>query len=175
VLKEQTAKIEAGAGRCPEGRLSTSTKVIGGRQVIDLDTYIPSFLSTINNSLSRGASQRYRTEFGIGIVEWRVISMLAIEPRIPAVRICEVISTDKGQVSRALVTLADAQLVESEVISADARKKKWWLTQSGYDLHSRILKIALEREHNLIEGCDADDLEAFLRVARIMSRNVSSL
>ncbi|MEN8658453.1 MAG: MarR family winged helix-turn-helix transcriptional regulator [Marivita sp.] len=155
--------------------MSSPTKTVNGRQVIDLKTYIPGFLSTINNSLSRGASQRYRSEFGIGIVEWRVMSMLAIEPRIHAVRICDVISTDKGQVSRALVSLEKAQLVDCEVVSADIRKKKWWLTESGYDLHDRVLAIALERERRLIEGCDAQDLEAFLRVARIMNENISKL
>lgn len=166
---------DTGTDLCPQARLSRSTCDIDGRQVIDLGTYIPSFFSSINNALSRGASLRYRTDFGLGIVDWRVMSMLAIEPRIPAVRICEVTMTDKGQVSRALVSLSEAQLVDSEVVSADARKKKWWLTAAGYDLHDRILKIALEREAQLIEGCDPEDVEAFLRVARIMQRNLSKL
>lgn len=158
---------------CPEGRLSRSVKDIDGRTVIDLDTYIPSFLSTINNALSRGASQIYREKFGVGIVEWRVMSMLAIEPNIPAVRIGEVICTDKGQVSRALLKLSELELVESEIVSADIRKKNWWLNEAGYALHDRIMAIAIDRERRLIAGCDPDDVEAFLRVARIMDRNLS--
>jgi len=125
--------------------------------------------------LSRGASQLYRDQFGIGIVDWRVMSMLAIEPKIPAVRICSVISTDKGQVSRALVRLSNKQLVSSEIVSVDVRKKKWRLTQAGLSLHDRVLQIALLREENLIGGCDADDVEAFLRVARHMAQNVSRM
>jgi DNA-binding MarR family transcriptional regulator len=155
--------------------VSSPVVSIDGRLVIDLNTYIPGFLSTVNNSLSRGASQKYREEFGIGIVEWRVMSMLAIEPKIHAVRICDVISTDKGQVSRALASLNNAGFVDCEIVSADIRKKKWWLTGAGYDLHDQILSIALERERKLIAGCDAQDLEAFLRVARIMNENISQL
>ncbi len=174
-MTDDTGARDTETKLCPEARLSRPTRVKEDRQVIDLGTYIPSFFSSINNSLSRGASLRYRTDFGIGIVDWRVMSMLAIEPRIPAVRICEVTSTDKGQVSRALVSLSEAKLVDSEVVSADARKKKWWLTPAGYDLHDRILEIALEREAQLIKGCDPEDVEAFLRVARIMQGNLSKL
>lgn len=160
------------AASCPEGRISNPVKSVNGRLVIDLETYLPSFLSSINNALSRGASQRYREEFGLGIVEWRVMSMLAIEPNIPAYRIGEVISTDKGQISRALQKLLDAGLVESEVTSVDVRRKKWWLSEKGYQMHDRILVIALDREKRLIDGADPEDVEAFLRVARIMSNNL---
>jgi DNA-binding MarR family transcriptional regulator len=172
-VKPQKAQLGSKSLTCPEGRLSRSVKDVDGRAVIDLDTYIPSFLSTINNALSRGASQLYRDQFGIGIVEWRVMSMLAIEPNIPAVRIGEVICTDKGQVSRALLKLSEAKLVESEIVSADVRKKNWWLNDAGYAMHARILEIALERERQLIAGCDPEDVEAFLRVARVMDRNLS--
>ena len=37
------------------------------------------------------------------------------------------------------------------------------------------LAAALERERKLIAGVDPDDLEAFLRVIRIMRRNVDDL
>ena len=158
---------------CPQGRISRSVKSVDDRLAIDLDTYIPSFLSTINNALSRGASQKYREQFGVGIVEWRVISMLAIEPNIPAMRIGEVICTDKGQISRALLKLSELELVESEIVSADIRKKNWWLNDGGLAMRARILKIAIERERQLITGCDPEDIEAFLRVARIMARNLS--
>lgn len=172
-MTKQDTKISAEL--CPDARISTSTKEVAGRQVVDIETYIPFFLSTINNALSRGASQVYRDRYGIGIVEWRVISMLAIEANIPAVRICEVISTDKGQVSRALVRLSQAGLVSSEVTSADVRKKNWKLTDKGYDLHDQILAVALLREEAMIDGCTPEDLEAFLRVMRLMSRNVAAI
>ena len=124
--------------------------------------------------MSRGASQKYRDQFGIGIVEWRVMSMLAIEPNIPAVRIGEVICTDKGQVSRALLSLSEANLAVSEIVSADVRKKNWWLNTASYAMHAQILEIGLERERQLIADCNLEDIEAFLRVTRIMNHNLSS-
>ncbi len=173
-MKPETVQLSDEDLTCPQDRISCSVKKVDGRVAIDLETYIPSFLSTINNALSRGASQQYREQFGVGIVEWRVISMLAIEPNIPAVRIGEVICTDKGQISRALLKLSELELVESEIVSADIRKKNWWLTDAGYALHAQILELAVEREKQLINGCNSEDIEAFLRVARTMKRNLSN-
>ncbi|MEC7762081.1 MAG: MarR family winged helix-turn-helix transcriptional regulator [Pseudomonadota bacterium] len=160
---------------CPKGRLSDPVKLNEGHRVVSLDTFIPGLLSRIDNALSRGASQVFRRDFGIGMVEWRVMAMLAIEPRIHAVRVCEVTSCDKGQVSRALASLHDQGIVTGEVVGADPRKKKWWLTDKGYAIHDQLFAVALAREERLIEGCDTDDLEAFLRVARIMEKNVAKL
>ena len=173
-MKPETVQLSDEDFTCPQDRISSSVKKVDGRLAIDLQTYIPSFLSTINNALSRGASQQYRKQFGVGIVEWRVISMLAIEPNIPAVRIGEVICTDKGQISRALLKLSELELVESEIVSADIRKKNWWLNDAGYALHAQILELAVEREKQLINGCNSKDIEAFLRVARTMKRNLSN-
>lgn len=158
---------------CPLGRISSPVRhTPDGRAVIDTATYIPYFLVSVNNPLSRGASQFYLDNFGIGIVEWRVISMLATEPGIPASRICSVISLDKGATSRALTNLHRLELATFKAAPADPRKKTWWLNEEGYHLHDRLIEIALERERKLIEGADPGDLEAFLRVMRIMRRNV---
>ena len=162
--------------RCPEGRISRSTRVLeDGHEVIDIDTYIPYFLSSVNNTLSSGASAQYLRDYGVGIVDWRVISMLAIEPGIPAARVCSVISLDKGAASRSLAKLAEMELVTGEVMENDPRRRIWTLSAAGYALHETILAAALVRERKLIEGADPEDLEAFLRVIRVMRRNVDGL
>lgn len=160
---------------CPAGRISSSTMTIDGRPVLDLSSYIPYFLASVNNALSRGASQTYLATFGVGIVEWRVVSMLAIEPGIAAARICEIIALDKAATSRALSRLRELGYLEFETPGSDTRRKAWWLNARGYELHDRILALALERERGLIEGVDPEDLEAFLRVMRRMRRNVDRI
>lgn len=160
---------------CPEGRLSIPTMERGGRPVVDVTTYIPYFLTSVSNALSRGASQLYLETFGIGIVEWRAIATLASEPRIPASRICELVALDKAATSRALARLRDHGYLGFETQEPDPRKKVWWLNEEGYRLHDRVLAVALERERRLIDGVDPDDLEAFLRVMRIMRRNVDRI
>lgn len=160
---------------CPDGRISSPTMGRDGRRVLDINVYIPYFLAAVNNALSRGASQRYLDEFGIGIVEWRVVAMLAIEPRIAASRICDVIALDKAATSRALKRLHNDWYVDFKAQEKDTRKKIWWLTRKGDRLHDRILTVALARERDLIKGTDPQDLEAFLRVMRVMRTNVEGL
>ena len=160
---------------CPDGRLSAPTTERNGRPVIDVTAYVPYFLASVTNALSRGASQIYLERFGIGIVEWRAIATLASEPRIPASRICELVALDKGATSRALARLHDLGCLAFEAPEQDPRRKVWWLNDEGYRLHERVLAVALERERRLIEGVDPEDLEAFLRVMRIMRRNVDAI
>ncbi len=155
--------------------MSTSTRLQNSRSVIDIEHYVPYFFATINNALSRGASRLYLEQFGIGIVDWRVVSMLAIEPGIAAARICEVIALDKGATSRALERLDQAGYLSNSAVATDPRRRLWTLNRKGYQLHDQILSIALEREAKLLEGVDPDDLQVFLRVMRIMRQNVEGL
>jgi DNA-binding MarR family transcriptional regulator len=157
---------------CPEGRISSSITKRDGVEILDISNYIPFFLSSINNALSRGASAIYRERFGIGITEWRTISMLAIEPGITAARICEVVNLDKAAASRALATLDEMGYLGSVSAETDARKRTWWLNDKGYKLHATIIEIALTREQALIDGVDPQDLEAAIRAMRIMMSNV---
>lgn len=168
-------RSDGGTRPCPDGRRSKPTRKRHGRDVVDITTYIPYFLTSVNNALSRGASQLYLERFGVGIVEWRVVSMLANEPRIPASRACEVIALDKGATSRALTRLLEQGYLEFEASEGDPRKKIWWLNEKGYRLHDDILALALERERQLIRDIDPDELEVFLEVMRRMRRNVDRL
>ncbi len=161
---------------CPAHRLSSPTRARSdGRTIVDIETYIPYFLSSVNNRLSQSASRDYLSSFKIGVTDWRVMSMIAIEPRIPATRIVQVLSMDKGAVSRALNKLSKRNLVAYETITNDPRRRIWTLNDAGNTLHDDILSVALAREQRLIDGIDAADLENFLRVIRIMRKNVESL
>lgn len=157
---------------CPEKRISSSIINNGVRDVLDLSTYVPFFLASVHNKLASGASAIYRNKFGIGIVDWRIIAMLAVEQGILAQRICEVIGIDKGAASKTLRTLLANGIVRCEVSKTNERIKYWWLSTQGFNLHDNIIKIAIKREEAVIDGVDASDLEAFLRVMRIMRKNL---
>ncbi|MEP3245589.1 MAG: MarR family winged helix-turn-helix transcriptional regulator [Sneathiella sp.] len=154
---------------------SHSTKTVEGRHVINIDTYAPFFLAAVNNALSRGASQLYIKKFGIGIVSWRVLSMLAIEPGVTAVRICDVIHLDKSATSRALKSLHEDGFLKFIASSSDPRSRRWWLNDRGYELHDKILELALQREKILLEDVDEKDHQAFMRVMKIMQGNLEKL
>jgi DNA-binding MarR family transcriptional regulator len=159
----------------PDQRISKSVQMRDDRVVLDLNGYIPYFLTAVYNAISSSASALYLKEFGIGIMDWRVLSTIAFEPGIPASHLCDLVALDKAAVSRSLHKLESEGYLDFEAAQNDPRRKNWSLNARGFVLHDRILKVALDRERKLIEGIEAEDLEAFLRVMRQMRRNVTGM
>ena len=93
-------------------------------QALDLDRYVPALITFIANKLSRSATVLYQKRFAVNVTEWRILALLAIEPEIPAARICHVIGFDKGPVSRTLAAMEERGLV---VIKAGREDGNWSL------------------------------------------------
>ena len=136
------------------------------RDVLDLGGYVPYFLTAISNTWSRSSSRLYLERFGVGVTEWRVISQLAIEPRIAAQRICEVIGLDKGAVSRSVAALVAAGHVAEGPDGRDARRQLLALTPSGYALHDRLIALATAREQMMLEGFTPEERAQFTSFLR---------
>ncbi|MCA2014413.1 MarR family transcriptional regulator [Cereibacter sphaeroides] len=160
----------------PAPATSLSTRIVDGRLVLNAEYYVPYFLAIVNTRLSRGSSQIYLDRFGIGIVDWRVLASLAIEPEIPASRICQLIDLDKGAVSRALTRLDELRVLDHKAgAERDIRRKLWSLNEAGYALHAVVLQVALEREDQLVRGITEEDLETFRNVMRQMHANLQDM
>ena len=109
-----------------------------GHRVLDLDNYIPFLLSAIGNKWSRSSSGLYLKEFGVGVTEWRIIAMLAIEPRITAYRICQVIGLDKAATSRALKAMEGRRACRS-AFSISPLMRSAFSSARGMEAHSRAV------------------------------------
>lgn len=139
---------------------------------LDLENYVPAFLTWIANKLSSSASLIYRRRFGVGIVEWRIMALLAVEPWITAGRICEVIGLDKAGVSRSVRFLLDKGLVETRYRDNNNRRQFIALTRAGIDLHDRIVLVARAREEQLLTGFSEQDRAAAVRLLARMHENL---
>jgi DNA-binding MarR family transcriptional regulator len=142
------------------------------RTRLNLDIYIPALLTFVSNKLSRGASTVYRRAFGIGVAEWRVISLLAIEPGIPAHRVCQVIGFDKALVSRTIQILENQKYVTVRSDGKDSRRRTVTLTAAGLDLHDRVIKVALEREKLLLQDFTAKEIDVLAKMLRRMHGHI---
>lgn len=131
---------------------------------LNLARYVPGLLTFLANKLATGASQCYRKHFGIGVVEWRMLSMLAVESDITANRICQVVGLDKSAASRSLQTLEAAGHVQSQVDPKDARRYTVRLTASGKALHDEVIKVALERERRLLGDLSPAEVDTLVNL-----------
>ena len=114
--------------------------------VVDLEHYVPAYMAWIASKLSGGASQSYLSVFGVGIETWRLLVLLAIESKLSAQRISQVIGMDKASVSRVFKSMQSRGLITMGLDSRDGRLRLATLTAKGRALHEQMLGIALERE-----------------------------
>ena len=143
--------------------------------VIDLDRYVPGYLTWIANKLTRGASQAYLAAFNVGVESWRLLVLLAIERSISAQRCSKVIGMDKASVSRAFKLMQSRGLITISLDASDGRLRVATITAKGRQLHNRIMAMALERERALLSIFDAPEREMLIRLLRRMHENLPSV
>lgn len=139
-----------------------NTAVRQGRKVLNLTGYVTFYFTVLANKLSSGASRLYLKRYDIGIIEWRVMAMLAVEPRISPVRICQIIGLDKGAVSREMRKLEAKGYLTVDEDPESTRRRTLELTPQGYEIHDEIIRTALERERRLLKGLSPDEVDTLL-------------
>jgi len=142
---------------------------------LDLERYVPAFITFIANKLSNSATVFYQTNFGVNVTEWRIMSLLAIEPGIPASRICHVIGFDKGPVSRTLAALQKRGLVAIRTDPNDGRSHSISLTARGRAIHDQVIVAALERERKLLSCLDQEEQEVLIDLLRRLHENLGAV
>ncbi len=142
---------------------------------LDLERYVPAFVTFIANKLSRSATVFYQSKFGVNVTEWRIMSLLAIEPGITASRICHVIGFDKGPVSRTLTAMQTRDLIAIKNDSRDARSHSISLTRKGQDTHDSVIVAALERERRLLACLEKDEREVLIDLLRRIHSNLDAV
>jgi DNA-binding MarR family transcriptional regulator len=149
-----------------------SKPVAGQHPVIDGDRYVPALLSHLNNSLSSTASQLYLRHFGIGINEWRILSVLSNTPYSNATHICDTVFMHKTVASRSLREMQAKALLTIEKRDG---QRLMALTPKGQRMHDDIARIALEREQRLLAGLSASECELLLDCMRRMRAQLAEL
>lgn len=142
------------------------------QKLLDLDSYVPALITFISNKVSNGASVLYRKHFGLGITEWRTISMLAVEPNITATRIRDVIGFDKAAISRAIKSLRSQGIVTCRLKENSKRKQIISLTELGESVHDEIIHVALAREKALLKDFSEDEVKVFIKLLHKVHKNI---
>jgi DNA-binding MarR family transcriptional regulator len=161
----------------PAGRLRRrpSAERTADGPTLDLDRYVPAFVTFIANKLSNSASSVYQRNFGINVTEWRIMTQLALEPGIPASRICQVIGFNKGPISRTLAVMQKRGLITIRTDPNDGRTHSISLTAKGRGIHDKVIVVALEREKRLLSCLKADEREMLIDLLRRLHNNLGAV
>ena len=148
-----------------------TTATLGADSVLDIEHYVPGLLTFLANKLSRGASAIYRREFRLGINDWRVMALLALESQTVASRIAQLLGVDKSVVSRSLATLEKRGLVAIDEPTGQTRARQVRLTDAGRTQHDRMIGVALERERRLLACLNNEERSTLIgMLARMHAR-----
>jgi DNA-binding MarR family transcriptional regulator len=142
---------------------------------IDLERYVPGYLTWIANKLSRGASQHYLKLFDVGIETWRCLVLLAIDGKVSAQQVSRVVGMDKASVSRCFKSMQARGLIRTELDATDGRVRRAVLTAQGRALHDRIRDVALERERVFLSVLDAGEVDTLIALLRRLHENLPAV
>jgi DNA-binding MarR family transcriptional regulator len=143
--------------------------------VVDLDRYVPAYLTWIANKLSRGASQHYLAAFDVGIETWRCLVLLAIEGQISAQQVSRVIGMDKASVSRCFKGMLGRGLITMDLHADDGRMRIATLTAAGRALHNQLLGVALAREQAFLAVLNTDEQATLIGLLRRLHENLPAV
>jgi DNA-binding MarR family transcriptional regulator len=140
---------------------SVSPKRTGNRKMKDeliLEEFLPYRLSVLSHTVSTTIASVYEKRFGVSIPEWRVIAILGRFPGLSAVDVAERTLMDKVAVSRAVTKLIKNGRIDRQFADADRRRSILNLSEDGRKVHNEIAPLALQFEHDLLDGVTDDDV-----------------
>jgi len=133
---------------------------------LDLNGYFPFFLGTIANKWTSSSSRIYLREFGVGIVEWRILVSLRAFETATSLDIGNLVGSDPAAISRGIRNLESRGLVIPVEGRFPGRTKPYQLTSEGRALFERIREVALKREEILVQDLDQEERIQFLHLLK---------
>lgn len=119
--------------------------------------------------IRRSATTTYRREFGLQGNEWRALTLIGDDGPLGHQTLCDLMTLDKGQVSRVVTGLVDAGLVSRRV---EGRHAVLSLAPAGQALHERLTSISFARNERILDGLDAQEVQTLFRCLDAMTANV---
>jgi DNA-binding MarR family transcriptional regulator len=146
-----------------------------GTSTLSLSKAPQVLLTRVVNGMNSKASQRLQKAYDLGVMDFRIMVMLTLEPGTTVARATEVIKIDKGAVSRSLAKLEKKDLASAVASSRDERRKQWSLTKKGQDLHKKLLEESLEFQGQMLEGFSMKEIQSLTNMLIRIDTNIDGI
>ncbi len=123
------------------------------------------------NRYNRLAGRLFKERHQESLMTWRVLGLLASKQRASVAFAAQTTGIDKAAVSRTLNQLEESGLALSEAPTADPRRKTWWLSEEGYELHEAMLVTSLELHRKLLKGLSSNETVELARLLTVVANN----
>lgn len=139
-----------------------------------LERFLPAIITLISNRLVSTGTVTYGAAFDIGLMDVRVMTIIAAEPNISATRIVEAVGLNKGAVSRVLKSLVERELVVAAA-PFDPRRHLYALTSKGRRISNAAIKVANMRHDVLLEGLSEEQVATLVELLNVLVKNTQKL
>jgi len=129
---------------------------------MDLDQHVPALCNTIGGYVSRIVLAQCGAEYGIGILEWRIILVLSGEAPLEISQISDRVAMDRGGCSRSIAALEERGLIERVRHAADRRRSPVQLTASGRRLGAKLAAFARACSDELLSALAPEERGAMV-------------
>jgi DNA-binding MarR family transcriptional regulator len=144
-------------------------------QKINIDRHATAQINMLANKLMLKSSAAYTQNFGIGMMEWRVISVLASNPNSSLQVVSDILGLDKAAVSRTVKKLEEKQYITIGGDTADKRVYVINLTETGLQLYEVAADFAIAREQLLIEELDETEKDQLFHLLKKLRNKVDQM
>ena len=131
--------------------------MIKHRKPLKLGSFLPYRLSLLSNTVSSNIATTYQDKFGIGMVEWRIMAILAEYPDISADEVCQRTRIEKSVVSRAVGKLLGRHLLERTFNENDKRRSSLCLSETGLVVYDEVMPVAESFETELLAALSSKE------------------
>lgn len=120
-------------------------------------------------------ARMYDEEFGIGVVEWRLLANLGSFSPMSAKDLSETTAMDAVSVTRALSLLVNKKLVSRRVDGKDRRKVVLRLTKAGLEAYERVTPLAQAIEHELVSALTPGEIDTLHAAMKVLASRANSV
>lgn len=139
---------------------------------IDRSRYVPALLTSISLSYRAAQGATFRKLFDTGILEWRILLIIATLGPASGRQIAATIGVDTAAVSRSIKILAERELVRVERDERHVRRQIVSLTAEGRALYAKMEPIAIEREQRLLSAFSAVEQDLLISLLQRLAGQI---
>jgi len=129
-------------------------------------------IMTLSNRVTVLAERTLRRALDLSLMEWRVLTVLAVEPAAPPGRIVAITGVNKAAVSRAVNSLERRGLLSRVPAPNHGLRTQLFLTPAGQAMHARGTDERLHSEDELLQGLPSAERLRLLESLKQLMRNL---
>lgn len=126
-------------------------------KALKLESFLPFRLSLLSNTVSSNIAAVYQDKFGLSVVQWRVMAVLAEYPDTSADDVSQRTKMEKSVVSRSVAKLLERHLIHREFDQNDKRCSILRLSDTGQSVYEEVMPVTESFEKKLLAALTKEE------------------